>query len=787
MRPNNINMNSLPPPPPPPYPPPSSVAYLAHHNQTDYPQKLKPRKLQLPWQKEPEQPPSTTGKREVEGQDEDKDNFAGRSRDSSSAVTYESQYTASEKGSTAESLRGCKVFISSDSVSTFSSIDNQSNVDHASRTKNETICQGDNAKEEDINGTQEKENNSPKKSEKVNCVHKSEYCITVKKVKPEPAAAIRGITSSVSTWTMKKKQHSHRKRKPPTGPKSKASNVDTDKTPIASKNNRKSPTSNFFMQMGDDEVGNHNTSDVHTQVTEQTASNSSSSKSTTFGKGDEGLRFQPHCPAGDYLTPIRGTMGKTKTGLTIDKSPQSVMEGVGSSISSKNVTLTSFPRYARESGKLGGKSSQQYHSGRVNRHDSSIDDSDTVADEGDDDDIDDASVGTSIVRTISDSLPPVLNKFHDFIIGAPCWSHNVNESDLIGGFSSRWVMGARDHAVQDDDEDEERSSGSLEHSYASNDDEDASFYSSENSSRNSSNRGGRNKKTIAAKKYKKATLQKKKKAGGDPKREQRTSRKSLSPRRGRSPTIKEGYNSDGESLRSRSRGSRASRRSRGSLSLSADSSTGSATEVPQSRSRDIGVSVSSPYRMDTLVMDPPEQTVEKRDGGRGASFGVVVGGGGVTSLSSSVNAVLNGTRYENDPSGVVRHASGSIVDANRISNGSAVDASGSCIYSSDGVVCASSIVAAENVLSYDQAMWLSMTQEKPSLTGQADTKDERNSESSVPTTIEGYFKVSADKFCCAMLIDYEGALHHVSVLRSFSVSENSHCGHPAHTKRPAHI
>jgi len=684
------NMNLLPPPPPPPYPPPTSI------------QKLQQRQL-------PYHTPS-----------EDEDVFAGTS-------------FASEQESIAESLAGCKVSLSNDSYHTFASVEAQFLI------KNEIIGQGS-AKDQNSNGTHGKENHSPK----------SESWPSIEKVK------LRGINSPVDMWKTKRKQH---RKKSPSGRKSNTTHADNDKTPTMSKNNRKSPTSNFFLQMGDDEVGNHPNSDVHTQVTGPTLSNSSSSKTNSSRVQSKGLIiFQPHASAGEdfdyYLTPIRGTTGLTKTDVTIDKkSPQSVREGVGSSVSSKhegvgssvsskNAALTSFPRYAKESDKLHRRrSNPQFNCGKLKRHDSSCDNS------VNDGDIDDASVGTgvSIAKTITDSLPPVLMKLHDLIIGTSCWDVS----------RSRCVEGARDHVAQEcnDEEGEERSNGSIGHSYTSNDDDDdASFYSSYDSSRSGSTRGRRKNE---------ATLQTTKKDGRSKKQEQRTGRRSFLRRRGRSPTIKAGYNSDGESLRSRSRGSRASTGSRGSFSLSVDSSLGDAIESSPSCGKDIGVSVSSTYRASPMV--PLEEPKELRD-----TAGCVIGGGGgggsETSTSSSANADLENTRYGHDPSGVVKHASGFAV-----AKGSAVDGSNSCTDSNDSVVCAASIVTAENVLSFDQAMWRSMTQEKPPLTGRVDKRDEDNprfagsgnSESSVQegscvnasmeaTTIEGYFKVSVEKFCAAI-------------------------------------
>jgi hypothetical protein len=687
-------MNILPPPPPPPHPPPSSVRKLQQRNP-------------------PNHAPS-----------EDEDIFVGTS-------------FATDRESTAEFLDGCNVSLSSDFYPT---------------TYASPEARGG-AKDKDGHGNHGKENNSPR----------FENWPSVEKMVPQPARAEQGVISSVNMWRTKRKQH--RKRKSPSGRRRpKTSDPDADKTPTASKNYRKSPTSNYFMQMGDDEVGNHPNCDVHTQVTEPTLSISSSSKANSSSMQGKGLIiFQPHASADDdvdyYLTPIRGKNGKKKTGITIDKkSPQSVAEGVGScasslhegvgsSISSKNVALTSFPRYAKESVKLRRRrSSPQFNCGKLNRHDSSYDYSEN---DGDVDDVDDASVGTgiSIAKTISDALPPVLVKLHELIIGTACWDVS----------KSRCVDGARDHAVQEcnDEEDEEHSSESIGHSYTSNDDDDdASFNSSYDSSRSGSERGGR---------MEEARLQTTKENGEGQKQEQRTGRQRyLLRRRGRSPTIKEGYNSDGESLRSQSRGSRASRgESRGSLSLSIDSSLGDAIKASPSWRKDVVVSVSSAYRMSAMV--PPKEPIERRSDG-GLLIGLVVGGGSgggsVTSTFLSADADLENTRYGNDPSDVVKHASGPAA-----AKGCAVDGSKTCTDSDDGIVCAASIVTAENILSHDQAMWLSMTQEEPQSTGRVDKRDEDNpriasggnsklsvqdgscvNTSMEATTLEGYFKVSVEKF-----------------------------------------
>ena len=270
------------------------------------------------------------------------------------------------------------------------------------------------------------------------------------------------------------------------------------------RNRLASPTSNLCAQMGDDEVGNHNSSDTQTLITEPTASVSTASKSNSREVGGDNnskrplLLFKPHASTDDdddyhYLSPQ-----VTPTRVLKNSSPQSVTE----SVDTQQVTLKEFPRHAK---KVDG----------LDSHDSSYEDSDSeIAIEDSSFVDDDASVNAILIdKAISDSLPPMLNKFHDFIIGAPCWSsENMSRSlSCVGHVANANCNDINMQEDNDDDNNEE------EHAYTSNDD-DASFYTSDASS-----------------------LQ-----------------QPLVRRRGRSPTIKEGYNSDGESLRSRSTCSRGS-------------------------------------------------------------------------------------------------------------------------------------------------------------------------------------------------------------------------------------
>lgn len=678
-------MNSLPPPPPPPYPPPSSSrTYLENI---------------------------------VE------DAFAGTSCDYSSV---KSQYTASVAQEAkvhvglSGPLHGAKFVVANDSFSTIASTENQFFVrsDVAVILREETNTTG-NTNNKILSSTEGKENNLPKKFEK--------NWLSGKKSKTLPSDTNaeqreRGSGSTFHMWKMKKKQHSHRRNKAKTSSAAAA---------VLEERNLASPTSNFFTQMGDDEVGNHNNSDVHTMVTEPTASISSNSKSTAPSSVGEGFRFQPHASAGDtdedyhYLapqaTPIRAGWTELKT------SPQSVMEGVD-----KQVTLTAFPRYAKD-GKCGMKVSKHlYHVGRfINRHDSSYDDSDIdVIDELEEGD-DDASVGTSIAKAISDSLPPVLNILHDFIIGSPCSSEGGNLSTFMNGLSTRCIGEGATAACNDgnnvrdddDDDEEERSANSHdEHSYTSNDDDDASFYTSDTSSRYGGTKGG-------AKKKRPKTAAAARKKHGVPQTKKHVTR---SQRRGRSPTIKEGYNSDGESLRSRSRCSRGS--------------------ISQSTSRDdstIDRSVSSHYQVDVTVMDPLVKTHDER------------GGDGCASLSpASVEFSLGeDVELKHDRNGVLSRNRGesvnSILDASdrrgnaRIHFAAANETAGDAS-SGTGIDACDSIVStvAADLLSYDKAMWMCMTQDKsPSLIGQVvDTTDGdgggggNNILFKGSSAIEGYFK-----------------------------------------------
>ena len=449
-------------------------------------------------------------------------------------------------------------------------------------------------------------------------------------------------------WKMKKKQQKSKT--------SSAAAIALDKR----RNRLASPTSNLFAQMGDDEVGNHNSSDTQTLITEPTASVSTASKSNSREVGGDNnskrplLLFKPHASTDDdddyhYLSPQ-----VTPTRVLKNSSPQSVTE----SVDTQQVTLKEFPRHAK---KVDG----------LDRHDSSYEDSDSdIAIEDSSFVDDDASVNTILIdKAISDSLPPMLNKFHDFIIGAPCWSsENMSRSLLCVGHVAN--ANCNDINMQEDNDDD---NNEEEHAYTSNDD-DASFYTSDASS-----------------------LQ------------------PLVRRRGRSPTIKEGYNSDGESLRSRSTCSRGS------------------FWTDTNNTMDKSVESASHNSVDVTVIDSLEQGGDANDSISSSasielSLGPTILGTSFVSIDGVIDLDENG-----------RQVKPRSVDST-VANEKTLD-------ERNGDVDNDISTIAEELLTNDQANWICMTRDEASV-GNADNSgiaDSGHSEAYVEKTdeIEDYFKVSA--------------------------------------------
>ena len=438
------------------------------------------------------------------------------------------------------------------------------------------------------------------------------------------------------------------------------------------RNRLPSPTSNFFAQMGDDEVGNHNgSSDTQTLITEPTASVSTASKSNSRDVGGDNnkrplLLFKPHASTDDdddyhYLSPQ-----VTPTRVLKNSSPQSVTE----SVETQQATLKEFPRHAKKVD-------------RLDRHDSSYEDSDSdIAIEDSSVVDDDASVSTILIdkaitdslppmldKAISDSLPPMLNKFHDFIIGAPCWSsENMSRSLLC--VSDVANANCNDINMQEDNDDD---NNEEEHAYTSND-EDASFYTSDASS-----------------------LQ------------------PLVRRRGRSPTIKEGYNSDGESLRSRSTCSRGS------------------FWTDTNNTMDKSVESASHNSVDVTVIESLEQGGDANDSISSSasielSLGPTILGTSFVSIDGVIDLDENG-----------RQVKPRSVDST-VANEKTLDESNGDVYNDISTI-------AEELLTNDQANWICMTRDEASV-GNADNSgiaDSGHSEAYVEGTneIEDYFKVSA--------------------------------------------
>lgn len=492
--------------------------------------------------------------------------------------------------------------------------------------------------------------------------------------KSQQAAAEEQRSSSGSSalqmwkkWKKKKQQH---KSKTSTAA---ATALDERRKRLAS------PTNNFFTQMGDDEVGNHNSSDAQTLTTEPTASVSAASKSNSRDVGGDNdkrplLLFKPHASTEDddeyhYLSP-QGSPTRVIKNL----SPQSVME----SVDKQRFTLEAFPRHAK-------KVSQQLSQvDRLDRHDSSYEDSDIdIAIEDSNIIDDDASVSTVLVhKAISDSLPPMLNKFHDFIIGAPCWSSgNMSQSLLcVVEVANANCNDISMQEVNDDDDNSEE-----EHSYTSNDD-DASFYTSDASSQ------------------------------------------PMVRLRGRSPTIKEGYNSDGESLRSRSTCSRGSsfwtRDTHNTMDKSVESTSHDSVDITVIDSLEQGGGADDSISSSASIEHSPSSASIK------ISLGPTILGTSFVSVNGVIDLDANG-----------RQVKASSVDSTA-ANEKAWD--GRNVDDDNDDDNDISTIAAE-LLTNDQANWICMTREESSV-GYADNGHSEIFVEGIDE-IEGYFKVSVITFC----------------------------------------
>jgi hypothetical protein len=508
-------------------------------------------------------------------------------------------------------------------------------------------------------------------------------------------------SSALQMWKMKKKQQKSRT--------STAAAIALD----GRRNRLASPTSNFFTQMGDDEVGNHNSSDAQTFTTEPTASVSTASKSISRevrGDNDKSmplLLFKPHASTEDddeyhYLSPQ-----VTPTRVLKNSSPQSVIE----SVDKQQLTLEAFPRHAKKVQQLSQVDI------RLDRHDSSYEESDIdIANEDSSNivDDDDASVNTILIdKTISDSLPPMLNKFHDFIIGAPCWSSgNMSQSLLCVGDAAN--ANCNDINMEEDNDDDDNNNDE-EHSYTSNDDDDASFYTSDASSH-----------------------------------------QPIVRRRGRSPTVKEGYNSDGESLRSRSTCSRGS------------------FWTDTNNTMDKSVESASHNSVDATVIDSLE-----RGGDANCSIS--------SSASIEIATIQLGTSFVSIDGVIDLDANGTQGKASSVD--STVANENTSDERSDNDDNDISTIS-EELLTNDQANWICMTRDEASV-GNADSAgiaDSGHSEAYVEGTdgIEDYFKVSAI-FILWMIVILIVSYSYISCLLFPLVLEYHNGRYPAYSQRPTVI
>mmetsp|Transcript_1198 Transcript_1198/g.2995 ORF Transcript_1198/g.2995 Transcript_1198/m.2995 type:complete len:865 (-) Transcript_1198:165-2759(-) len=392
------------------------------------------------------------------------------------------------------------------------------------------------------------------------------------------------------------------------------------------------------------------------QVTGSTAAmslSSASHKESALGSAAAGLKFHPHTEIGGslneddyddeededyYPTPItkdavhlKTEEGRKNASTPNNRppkppksSPQSVMEGMPS-------TLTSFPRYKHLSKKKGGIGCHP-----VLRHDSSYEDSTMAEDDNTlggsvaEDDEDEDDMGVRLQRVLFGNKAP-LNKFYDAITGNMCWSggqpaligrlqegcaDSTNAEALIDDYND--IVDDYDYEVDEGEDsligfdEEENTIGSVtvddetlgdltleeEVSYdgglSQTDSSAVSSVSSRDMERNMEKKGVKNPGSTKKKSQQQQPNSNKKspkklnQKGGGGRRSQ--------PRRGRSPTARHSYNSDGESIRQSSQSSQGSPRG-GSLSLSTRGTSAPANEQYEEPIMIQGVPLRSPHRL----------------------------------------------------------------------------------------------------------------------------------------------------------------------------------------------
>jgi len=470
--------------------------------------------------------------------------------------------------------------------------------------------------------------------------------------------------SNSKHWKMKRRLHHHRRHRSSnpaneTDNQGNTTNDNDDRTTSPA-------SSNLFLEMGDEEVGNHSntnnsTCDIKsysTAPTTTTTSNSTASSSgPLLGKSDSmslqgshstpGVVFHPHSAlvaVGSesvcsqtatsasatsattdeynnncyYRTPIRMMGGKMAGSNNmmmasaasscmpeqqLKSSPQSVMDKLTRADHFKFLPDgDGGDECAGDDDEVGPRSPprEAKHSFSLLLHDSNDDTADddgtgdedyegtddSIAEEGDDDDEVEAnkkaassssSDGNNITKNIfSVSSIPLVDKFHDFITGNACWSAAANAPHIGHGTvvlpstmcADGNIIDMVDDVLPSSSTDrrnkvakkktktnrhnyDEEEVGSIDEGYddTSNDEETTtSYYTSDDSSRS----GRRHHRHHYPRQNKQLT--KKKKGGKTNKLPSRDSPRRR--RRGRSCTSKPGYNSDGESIRRGSSGSR---------------------------------------------------------------------------------------------------------------------------------------------------------------------------------------------------------------------------------------
>jgi len=495
--------------------------------------------------------------------------------------------------------------------------------------------------------------------------------------------------SRVGSWKAKKKEAKAKKLQRSSGSTPIMSNRKQIDTPLASNS-----STNLFLQMNDEEVGNHspatsmspNRNSVVTSSTSPTTSLSSHGLSTPDRSGKErgsqspedrtalgGIKFHPHHAVDTQVvsSPVKKSKQQTEK-----RSPKSVItdsldrhDSVGASSSDSTQLTGTPPRKTKEFFTV--KQQQSQSQGKqskkkiqpINNVDSSlaseVEDSksyatNTVTDTYTYNDETTNGESTFVPGSISDQANPSIgigtrlgimvgkkleHKIHDFITGNLCWSLNddgttksVTDGGILGGCTNNAAVQCaelqtteliddiRNYNYDEESSDEDEDSTTLD----TNSFEDTmSYYTSDEDEDEDDDRYKRKKKSNKSqqltKSKKKKMLHKKPPSG-------KQSRRGPN-RRGRSPTSKLSYNSDGESLVSgMSRGTSRGNSSRANSSISTYGDRAASLSVSTNRSSKSPGASSSVHRDKAILDRHNEASTSSSDGslnGKGRDPSVV--------------------------------------------------------------------------------------------------------------------------------------------------------------------